>query len=213
MGWLKRLSENIHRLSGEAVRKKVMKDSEQLGANSKTDEMAAWFQVAMTRLDALVEDDVRQRIMMESCPDVPPKTRIQTLGAKYKALGNLDALIQFMHQDTSWRGVSWYEYPVRKGNVVYVKKVAYNPQGCQAATSRGEKRLNYCHCAIARALMRSGKQISPTFCYCGAGWYKRLWEGILEKPIEKIEMLQSVCQGDEVCEFAIHLPIGDAAKL
>jgi predicted hydrocarbon binding protein len=61
--------------------------------------------------------------------------------------------------------------------------------------------------------MRSGEQISPTFCYRGAGWYKQIWEGILEKPVEKVEMLQSVCQGDDVCEFAIRLPIGDAPGL
>jgi hypothetical protein len=40
--------------------------------------------------------------------------------------------------------------------------------------------------------MRMGEQISPTLCYCGAGWYRRIWEGILEKPVEKIEMLHSV---------------------
>ncbi|MBU7032677.1 MAG: hypothetical protein HXS53_09110 [Theionarchaea archaeon] len=48
-------------------------------------------------------------------------------------------------------------------------------------------------------------KISPTFCYCGAGWYKTLWEGVLDKPID-IEVLQSVIRGDECCEFAIYLP-------
>jgi hypothetical protein len=212
VGWLKRLTENLDRLSGEAVRKKVMKGSEGLGPDSEADEIATWFQGAIDRLDASVDDDVRKGIMMESCPDAPPKARIRILQSKYRQLG-LDALIRFMHQDASWRGLSWYENPVRKGNVIYVKKVPYNPKGCEAASSADEKRLNYCHCAIAKALMRSGKQISPTFCYCGAGWYKQIWEGILDKPVEKIEMLQSVCQGDDVCEFAIHLPIGDAPEL
>lgn len=210
MGWLKRLTENLDQLAGEAVRKKVMKGSERLASDSKADEIAEWFQGAMDRLDVLVDDDVRKTIMMDSCPDVPPKNRIRLLRAKYKELGDLDALIRFMHQDTSWRGLSWYEYPVRKGNTIYVKKVPFNPKGCETASSSEEKRLSYCHCTIAKALMRSGKAVSPTFCYCGAGWYKRIWEGILEKPVDKIEMLQSVCQGDDVCEFAIHLPIGDA---
>jgi len=212
MGRLKRLSETLDRLSTPAVCKKVMKGSERLSSDSKAGEIAEWFQGAMDRLDALADKDVRNTIMMESCPDVPPKNRIRILRKKYKELGDLDALLRFMHQDTSWRGLSWYEYPERKGNIIYVKKVPFNPKGCEAAASPKDRRLSYCHCAIVKALMRSGKQISPTFCYCGAGWYKRIWEGILEKPVDKIEMLQSVCRGDDVCEFAIHLPIGEAAR-
>jgi predicted hydrocarbon binding protein len=43
------------------------------------------------------------------------------------------------------------------------------------------------------------------YCYCGAGFYKGIWEEILGEPVE-VEVLESVLQGGDVCRIAIHLP-------
>ena len=48
-------------------------------------------------------------------------------------------------------------------------------------------------------------ELSPTFCYCGTGWYRRPWEGILDQPV-RVELVQSLLKGDDVCQVAIHLP-------
>jgi predicted hydrocarbon binding protein len=45
----------------------------------------------------------------------------------------------------------------------------------------------------------------PSFCYCGAGWYRRQWEGAIDRPVT-IEIVKSILKGDDVCQFAIHLP-------
>ena len=58
------------------------------------------------------------------------------------------------------------------------------------------------NCKMIRAEIDT---ISPTFCYCGAGWYATLWEGVLNKPV-RVEVLRSLVRRDEICEFAIHLP-------
>jgi predicted hydrocarbon binding protein len=50
------------------------------------------------------------------------------------------------------------------------------------------------------------ESISATHCYCGAGFYKGIWEEILQAPVE-VEVLESVLKGDEVCTIAIHLPV------
>jgi len=47
--------------------------------------------------------------------------------------------------------------------------------------------------------------ISTTYCYCGAGFYKGIWEEILQRPVE-VEVLESVLSGGEVCKIVIHLP-------
>ena len=205
--WLESLSENLDRSVGKTIRRKVMQGSEKLAADSPLEERARWFKGAMERLDTLVDEKERRTIMMCSCPDRFPKKRIKFLRKKYLELGSIDALFPIMNEDTSWKGLSYYEYPVRKGNVIYVTKIPYNPKGVKAARNAEEKRLSYCHCPIMKSLLKAGEKVSPTFCYCGAGWYKQLWEGILEEPIEKIEMLKSVCGGDDSCEYAIHLPI------
>jgi predicted hydrocarbon binding protein len=53
--------------------------------------------------------------------------------------------------------------------------------------------------------VQSGVRISGTYCYCGAGFYKGVWEEILQRPVE-VEVLESVMRGDEVCTVAIRLP-------
>ena len=43
------------------------------------------------------------------------------------------------------------------------------------------------------------------FCYCGAGFYKGIWEEIIQEEV-KVEVLESVLKGDDVCKIAIYLP-------
>lgn len=68
-----------------------------------------------------------------------------------------------------------------------------------------EKRQYYCHCPRVRDALKTGVTISATYCYCGAGFYKGIWEEILQEPVE-VEVLKSVLKGDQVCTIAVHLP-------
>lgn len=67
------------------------------------------------------------------------------------------------------------------------------------------KRQYYCHCPRVREAVKTSERISPTYCYCGAGFCKGIWEEILQEPVE-VEVLESVLAGGEVCRIAIHLP-------
>jgi len=207
MKWIEDLKENLNRLAGEETQKEVMAGSEGLSKDSSAEELASWFRGAVERLDELVDEDTRKRVLMDSCPDVFPEERIRAMRARYRETGDLDGLIREMHEDGSWYGLSWYEYPERRGESIFVRKIPFNPKGYNAAKEPEERRLNYCHCRVVKSLMRSGERISPTFCFCGANWYRQLWDGILGKPVE-IEVLKTIVRGDDTCEFLIHLPIG-----
>ena len=50
-----------------------------------------------------------------------------------------------------------------------------------------------------------GERLPASYCYCGAGYYKDMWEYILGSPVE-VEVLTSVLQGDDECSIAICLP-------
>lgn len=69
-----------------------------------------------------------------------------------------------------------------------------------------EKRHLYCHCPRVRDEVGSDPKLPMEYCYCGAGFYKGIWEEILGQPL-KVEVLESVMSEDEVCKIAIHLPI------
>jgi hypothetical protein len=68
-----------------------------------------------------------------------------------------------------------------------------------------KKRQYYCHCPRVRDILRTSEIISQVYCYCGAGFYKGIWEEIMQKSVD-VEVLESVLGGDEVCKIAINLP-------
>jgi predicted hydrocarbon binding protein len=49
------------------------------------------------------------------------------------------------------------------------------------------------------------KEVMPiTYCYCSTGWYKRLFEEVLEKAVE-VEILETIASGADKCEFRIKI--------
>lgn len=206
MWWIKKLNDSLDQSMGETVRKEVMEGSEELKSRSSGDKKAKWVQCAMEKLDELVDEETRKNVLM-SCSHVFPKTRLRPLKNRYKETGKIDAVLELMHKDRSWGGLSYYEYPTREGNTIYVTKIPFNPKKYDQSTDETEKKYHYCHCGLVKASIKAPEiKISPSFCYCGAGWYKTLWEGVLDKPVQ-IEMLKSVIQGDDCCTFAVHLPL------
>ena len=58
-----------------------------------------------------------------------------------------------------------------------------------------------CYCG---AVSKTKEKIPLTYCYCGAGWFKRVFEEALSKPV-KVEVLQTIANGADTCEFRIHI--------
>ena len=65
-----------------------------------------------------------------------------------------------------------------------------------------KRRLLYCHCPRVRDIIGTGQELDPVYCYCGAGFYKGIWEEITGQPVT-VEVIKSVIKGDEVCSFLI----------
>ncbi|MBA7587840.1 hypothetical protein ES708_29885 [subsurface metagenome] len=151
----------------------------------------------LNRLDKVANEDQKYNII-SCCAHEFSKKRIDYMKNIYKKTKDIDEVIKEMQKD-----YAWYENPVRKGDLIYLSKIPVNPDGYEKAQNIEEKKKNYCHCRFINDNLDKG--ISPTFCYCGTGWYRQLWEGILGKPI-KIKILKSLLKGDETCEVAIQLP-------
>lgn len=58
-----------------------------------------------------------------------------------------------------------------------------------------------CYCG---SVSKAGEPIPSTYCYCSCGWYRMLFETVLERPVE-VELLSSIAQGADACRFAIHI--------
>ena len=67
------------------------------------------------------------------------------------------------------------------------------------------KRYHYCHCPrIREALKSTDKPVDKNYCYCGAGFYKDIWEFILQRPV-KVRVVESLLQGDNMCKIKIYI--------
>lgn len=60
---------------------------------------------------------------------------------------------------------------------------------------------NRCYCG---SVSKTRQPFSATYCHCSCGWYRQLFETLLDRPVE-VELLSSIIQGDERCQFLIHI--------
>ena len=56
-----------------------------------------------------------------------------------------------------------------------------------------------CYCG---SVSRAREEIPLTYCYCGAGWYKRLFEEVLGRTVT-VKLVQSIASGADECVFRI----------
>lgn len=220
--WLAKLATRLDEIAGEGIRREVMEGSEALSSLSSRKEVIAWSRQAMERMDALL-GEATSRQVMAGCACQYPKEDLQEVRQTYEATGDLDAaqqmlqerFVSFLRGSLQLKeemieevvGRGWGLAGVRQGNTIVATKI---PKSGYLAAYLEEpdpekKRRYYCHCPRIREVLDTADTLPAIYCYCGAGYYKGIWEEILQAPVE-VELLESVLQGDEVCSVAIHLP-------
>jgi hypothetical protein len=200
--WDHLLAEGVERTLGAAARERVMAGIEQITPESSLEAYTEWIRGAMDCLDGLTDDPVRKYQIMSCCAHVFPGERIAHLRDIYKQRQDVDDVLREMYKDPAW-----YEDPVRKGNAIYMTKIPYDPQGYETGATPAERRKAYCHCGFVRPYLDEvPSKLSPTFCWCGSGWYKRLWEDILGLPIQ-IGHVETLIKGFDRCTLRITLPL------
>ncbi len=200
--WDRLLAEGAEKVLGADARQHLMQGIESITPDSSFEDYTAWIQGAMQRLDALTGDSEKKCLVVSHCAHVFPQERIDHLRTIYAQRGAIDDILREMHTDDFW-----YEKPLRKGNVILMRKNPYDPQGYEQAATPAERRKAYCHCSFVHPYLDEiPARLSPTFCFCGAGWYRRLWEGILGQPV-KIEHVETLLKGHDQCTLTITLPL------
>jgi effector-binding domain-containing protein len=196
--WLGILGECLEKHMGAAVRDEVLRGVEEMTVDTPKEERRNWTLEAIRRFEAVANGE-EQFECLSRCADEFSQYRIAGLRAIYRKTRSVDAVLEEMRKD-----FSWYEGPRRKGRVVYVSKIPFDPEGLKAARTPKEARRARCHCNLIRDHL---DEVPSAYCWCGAGWYRQQWEGILGKPV-RITLERSLARGDDECVFAIHLPDG-----
>lgn len=201
--WLCYLSAGLEKHVGEEVRQQVMAGVERITEGTPVTGRVGWVKGVIGKLDRAVSDPQLSAKILAGCAHRFPQVLIERFGKILEKAENLDELLEVMRKEKPEEFHP--DYPKHVGNKIHEIKVPSDPSGYRSAESDLEQRISYCFCPTLRAAMRAGEPISPTYCYCGAGWFVQKWEGILQNPVE-VELIRSVLKGDDACEFAVHLP-------
>ncbi len=196
--WTGLLAEGIEEVLGPEARNTVMEGADGLTPDTPRGERLEWVMAALGRLDGIADEE-QKFWAVSKCADCYPTWRIQELREVYLHNHDVDEVMDAMKGDTEW-----YSTPYREGDLIYHTKVPYDRETWEKATDRAERRRAYCHCALVQDRI---DHVPPTYCYCGTGWVRQVWEGIIERPV-RVEVLKSLPAGDDECQFLIHLPEG-----
>lgn len=196
--WQDIFLSNLERVLGASAEEEITEGLSGVDLEATKEERCQWLKSVLARLDEVADDEQKYEVL-SPCADPFSDERIQELRNLYERTGDVDKVLEAMRSDKE----RWFEQPKREGNVILVGKNPVDPDNYEKAETEGERRMHYCHCPLVREKLDEG--ISPSHCYCGTGWYRQQWEGILGRPV-RIEILKSVLQGDDSCRFAIHLP-------
>jgi hypothetical protein len=220
--WLLKFSTCLEEITGENARKEIMRGSDDLSSQTNRQDVIAWSKGAMERLEALVDEESSKRIMT-GCACRYPRSALRTAREGYAATGDLDlihGMLQkqfedFLKNTLALDGESigeivrrgWGLAGVKEGNTIIATKIpkSGNLVAYMQETHPEKKRQLYCHCPRIRDALKTSTAIPATYCYCGAGFYKGIWEEILQQPVD-VDLLESVLKGDQVCKVAIYLP-------
>jgi predicted hydrocarbon binding protein len=219
--WLAKLSRCLGEFAGREIRDVVMVGSNALSADTEPLEIIHWTQAAMQRLEAEV-DDGKLKSIMTGCACQYPKSDLQDLRLEYEVSGDINLVhgmlqkrFEVFLRDSLGLGEEFMAQIVEKGwglagilsgDTIIATKIPKSGYLVEymRETDPDKKRQIYCHCPRVREALTLSERLPISYCYCGAGFYKGIWEEILQEPVG-VEVLESVLSGGEVCKVAIHL--------
>ena len=220
--WHTKLSTGLDRYVDPNSRDSIITGSELLTMESSTMDKVIWTCEMIERMEEYTTEEAIQEIFL-SCHCAYPSEDLLDVKMTYRLFGDIDTALSMLQEkfETFLREVikleedlvqeiirnGWGLAGVREGDQIIATKIPKSGYLVEYFETEdpAEKRKLYCHCPRVRDAVGEEPQLPQTYCYCGAGFYKGIWETILGEPV-KVEVLESVMQGGDVCTIAVHLP-------
>jgi predicted hydrocarbon binding protein len=170
---------------------------------------------SILKLETIVPEKQRKQIYSE-CSCRYPKEKLKKIKSTFSETKDIK-LVHKMLQDQFELDI--VDEPFREkiienkfgfagileNNTLILMKMPKNPSDYFSTGDIQEKRYFYCHCGRVKKQIRENKQTySEDYCYCGAGFFKNIWEEVLGKEV-KIDVIETVLKGSSVCKFMIQL--------
>ena len=217
--WLNKLEAGLTKIGKARLYKEIKKT---LLSENKIE----WSQLLMEFLsDHLNDSEIRE--VMCSCACLKPKDDLQYIKNEYdktKDVAYVHNLLQQyfekfirayknLNEDQMefLRKNGWGLAGKLEGDVIYSTKIPKDFHNYFIEDDPLKKRFLYCHCPRIRESILEDKPIDDKYCYCGAGFYKDIWEYILQKEV-KVQIIKSIMKGDDVCQIAIYHDVIDKSS-
>jgi hypothetical protein len=228
------VGDNLYRGIGEkfgvAVRNEIYNGIGKCKLGTPTPEKPAFIHPILRRLEKKVGAKASKEFLSAGLRTLPARM-YQNNRKEFLQAGDIDTYLKqqkdaFVNnlEDCKREGEWWFVQEItedviafvranpeigagrREGKILYETKIPYMAKEFLAAGSSLQRRYYACHCPWAREALKNGDvKLSKALCHCSSGFMKKPWEAIFRQPL-KVDILESVLNGDERCRFAIHLP-------
>lgn len=220
--WRQKFYEHVKAAAGEVDLEEIRPRVDNDDSFDEEREAIAWTRAAMLHLEDAFDARTCHEIMT-GCACHYPSDQLETLQSIYQHTGDIKqvhAALQAQFEDflretlkldgeaiADVTGRGWGAAGLLEGDRITATKIPKSGdlKRYLAETDAEVRRSYYCHCPRVRHAVGTGELLPITYCYCGAGFYKHMWETILQDEVS-VEILESVLSGGDVCKVVIELP-------
>jgi len=160
-------------------------------------------------------NEVESQKIMLNCACIYPHENLMELKDLYNETNNLELVhskLQKMFEQSitlhknmrleHLKENGWGMAGILSENTIIATKIPKDVENYFVEKDTSKKKFHYCHCPRVRELLMKDEVIDSLYCFCGAGFYRDIWNFITGKEVV-IEILKSVMKGDEVCQIKI----------
>lgn len=214
--WIERLARSLDAAGGETIRREIIGDGAGLSSSSNPGAKARWVAGMIERMQAHFDAEQCQQIMSHcSCAfsqslirqfkqaytiggglaDVVEAMRAEQRESIIKNLGADQALTQLAENELFMHSPELCE----DGSILHTGR-PYHPKAYLLASDDQGRRQHMCHCGWING---SKGEIPVAFCGCGTGFYRILWESLLDAPVT-VTVESTVFSGGQYCQMRVN---------
>jgi len=224
------IGERLATVAGEETRHMVFKGIEFPPLGAPQDDYPKLTKTILDRLEAELSPAKCREVMTWNYHNVPAAA-FKEAKKRFEKSTSIDEYLKGEHgrlieelEGCMKKGQLWFEQEitpevlefvkndqeintgVRRGDKIFKVKIPHAPKQFLKEKNPTMRKYYACHCQLVRTALRDGRpNISPTFCYCSAGFEKLHFDVIFGEPLE-VDVLETLLKGDSRCRFAIKIP-------
>lgn len=224
------IGKRLGAIAGEEIRRSVYQGIEYPQLGSPQDDYPELTKKILERMEAKLSPARCREIMTWNYHNVPAAA-FKEAKERFEKSDSIDDYLKGEHErlvdeleSCMKKGRLWFEQEItpeilefvknnqeintgiRRGDIIFKTKIPFAPKQYLKEKDPAMQRYYSCHCQLVRtALLQGNPKISPTFCYCSAGYEKFHFDVIFEQNVEA-ELLETLLKGDPRCRFAIKIP-------